>query len=340
MIVYVLAKFDKVTLHAKSFCFILGEAMTRFAKYAWGVLIYNISVIIWGTYVRATGSGAACGAHWPLCNGEVIPLAPQTATLVEYSHRLMSGLALISTVILIVWAFRAYPKKHLARVGATLSLLFMISEALVGAGLVLFKLAGENTSIVRAFTTSIHLVNTFLLLAVLTLTAWWASGGRALHIRSDKRSWLFIIGFVAMLIVGTSGAIAALGDALFPAQSFAAGFAADLDPTSHLFLRLRVFHPFIAIAVGLYVMILSASFGLAHAPSKRFAVALIALIAVQWIVGVVNVLLLAPAWMQMFHLLITDALWITFILMIATLFGDAATVVETLGDSPLPLPAK
>lgn len=320
--------------------------MTQFPKFAWGVLIYNVAVIIWGTYVRATGSGAACGAHWPLCNGEVIPLAPQTATLVEYSHRLMSGLAIISVVILIVWAFRAYPKKHLARVGATLSLLFMISEALVGAGLVLFKLAGENTSIVRAFTTSLHLVNTFLLLAALTLTAWWASGGRALHWQSNVKSWMFVVGFIGMLMIGVSGAIAALGDALFPAQTLAAGFAADLDPTSHLFLRLRIFHPFIAIAVGLYVMILSASFGLTHAQAKRFAITLIAIIAFQWIVGVVNVLLLAPAWMQMFHLLITDALWITFILMSATLFGDTAIlppcgdVVETLGNSPLPLPAK
>jgi len=314
--------------------------MTRFVKYAWGVLAYNVAVILWGTYVRATGSGAACGAHWPLCNGEVIPLAPQTATLVEYSHRLMSGVALISVVILIVWAFRAYPQKHLARVGATLSLIFIISEALVGAGLVLFKLAGDNTSITRAFTTSIHLINTFLLLATLTLTAWWASGGRALHIRSDRKSWLFIIGVVGMLVLGASGAIAALGDALFPSQTFTAGVAADLDPTSHLFLRLRIFHPFIAIAVGLYLMILSASFGLAHTRAKRFAATLIAIIAVQWIVGVVNVLLLAPAWMQMLHLLVTDALWITFILMMATLFGDAATVVETLVASPLPLPAK
>ena len=316
------------------------NTLTRFAKYAWGVLIYNVAVILWGTYVRATGSGAACGAHWPLCNGEVIPLAPQTAVIIEYSHRLMSGLALIAVIILIVWAFRAYPQKHLARLGATLSLLFMLSESLVGAGLVLFKLAGENTSVVRAFTTSIHLVNTFLLLAVLTLTAWWASGGRALRLRLDKKGWLFILGVISILILGASGAIAALGDVLFPSQTFAAGFAADLDPASHLFLRLRIFHPFIAIGVGLYVMILSASFGLTQPQAKRFAAALIALIAVNWIVGVVNVLLLAPAWMQMFHLLITDALWITFILMLAVLFGDAATDVETLDASPQPLPAK
>ncbi len=314
--------------------------MTRFAKYAWAVLIYNVAVILWGTYVRATGSGAACGAHWPLCNGEVIPLAPQTATLVEFSHRLMSGLALVSVVILTAWAFRAYSQKHLVRLGAALSLLFMLSEALVGAGLVLFRLAGDNTSVIRAFTTSIHLVNTFLLLAAITLTAWWASGGRAFYIRPDKKGGLFIIGVVGILVLGTSGAIAALGDALFPATSLEQSFALDFSSASHLFLRLRIFHPLIALAVGLYLMILAASFGLTHSQAKRFAAMLIIIIAVQWIGGVLNVVLLAPVWMQMLHLLIADVLWIVFILMMATVFGDTVTVVESLDASPLPLPVK
>jgi heme A synthase len=314
--------------------------MTRFAKYAWGVLLYNVAVIIWGTYVRATGSGAACGAHWPLCNGEVIPLAPQTATLVEFSHRLMSGLALILVITLTVWAFRTFPRRHLTRIGSTWSLLFIISEALVGAGLVLFKLAGENTSIMRAFATSLHLVNTFLLLAALTLTAWWASRPSVFHWRFDRRGWLFLFGMIGMLVVGASGAIAALGDALFPSTSLAQGIALDLSSTAHLFLRLRIFHPVIAIGVGLYLIILAASFGLTRQSTKGFAVGLIVLIVVQWIAGVVNVVLLAPVWMQMLHLLIADVLWIVFILMIATACGHAVTVVEAVDSSPLPLPVK
>ena len=68
--------------------------MSRFAKYSWIVLVYNLVVILWGAYVRATGSGAGCGSHWPLCNGEVIPRAPEVETLVEFTHRLSSGLGI------------------------------------------------------------------------------------------------------------------------------------------------------------------------------------------------------------------------------------------------------
>jgi heme A synthase len=142
--------------------------LTRFAKYAWGVLAYNILVILWGAYVRATGSGAGCGSHWPLCNGEVIPRAEQVETLIEFAHRLTSGLSLLLVVGLLVWAFRSYPKGHLVRLGAGLSMFFIITEALVGAGLVLFEWVAQDVSSGRVISMAVHLVNTFLLLASLT----------------------------------------------------------------------------------------------------------------------------------------------------------------------------
>ena len=109
--------------------------LTRFAKYAWGTLAYNVAVVVWGAYVRATGSGAGCGKHWPTCQGAVIPRAPQIETLVEFSHRLTSGLAFLAVLGLFVWAWRAYPKKHIVRTGAALSMGFILLESLVGAGL-------------------------------------------------------------------------------------------------------------------------------------------------------------------------------------------------------------
>ena len=151
------------------------------SQFAWGVLAYNLAVILWGAYVRASGSGAGCGAHWPLCNGEVIPRAPSVATLIEYSHRLTSGLALLGVVALLVWTWRACAAGHPARRGAVLSLLFIITEAAVGAGLVLFELVADNATMARAMFMAAHLVNTFLLVAALTLTAWWLSGGGPLR---------------------------------------------------------------------------------------------------------------------------------------------------------------
>jgi cytochrome c oxidase assembly protein subunit 15/protoheme IX farnesyltransferase len=148
----------------------------RFARYAWAVLVYNLGVVLWGAYVRATGSGAGCGNHWPLCNGPVTPDTPAHATLIEFTHRMMSGLDLALVVVLVAWAFRVFPRRHPARLGAALSGVFLITEALVGAALVLLEHVARNASANRAWSLSAHLINTLTLLAFLTLTAWWAGG--------------------------------------------------------------------------------------------------------------------------------------------------------------------
>jgi len=158
-----------------------GSAVARFA---WAVLAYNLAVILWGAYVRASGSGAGCGSHWPLCNGVVIQPSPSAATLVEYSHRLTSGLALLSVVTLAGWTWRTTKPGDPARVGAAASLFFMLTEAALGAGLVLFRLVADNATMARALFMGAHLLNTFILLKALTLTAWWLSVARGPASRS------------------------------------------------------------------------------------------------------------------------------------------------------------
>jgi heme A synthase len=207
------------------------------------------------------------------------------------------------------------------RRGAAFALFFVLTEALVGAGLVLFELVADNASMTRAFATSIHLVNTFLLLAALTLTAWWASGGPPVRVRGQgARNWALGVGFVAMLVLGMAGAITALGDTLFPPDSLADGLRQDLDPTANFMIRLRVVHPVIAVATGFYLILIAGLPDVTgeHPHSKRFARALVALFVIQLIAGVVNVLLLAPVWMQQLHLLLADLNWIVFVLLAAS----------------------
>jgi cytochrome c oxidase assembly protein subunit 15 len=114
----------------------------RYAIYAWAVLAYNLLVILWGAFVRASGSGAGCGSHWPLCNGEVV----RVATLIEFSHRMTTGLAGLLVIGLVVWAFRAFPRRSTVRLGAALSLAFIIIEGLVGALQVRQGLPAQNDS--------------------------------------------------------------------------------------------------------------------------------------------------------------------------------------------------
>jgi heme A synthase len=269
------------------------------------VLAYNLLVVLWGAYVRATGSGAGCGAHWPLCNGVVVPRAPAAATTIEFTHRLMSGGALILVAILVLWAFRAYPRQHPVRLGAALSGIFLVTEALIGAGLVLFQWVAQNASLARAVSLSLHLVNTLTLLACLALTAWWASGGAPVRFAGPHR-WTVAAVLGGMMVLGISGAIAALGDTLFPASSLAAGLRQDISPAVHFLLRLRMWHPVLAMLAGGFAAIASVRL--------RFGIVPLLLVFAQLIAGMINMVLLAPVWMQLVHLLLADLLWIALVL--------------------------
>lgn len=312
--------------------------LSRFAKFAWGVLGYTLLVILWGAFVRATGSGAGCGSHWPLCNGEVIPYQPATATLIEFTHRIMSGLSLVLVVALFIWGFRAFTKGNPVRLGVSLSLLFIITESLVGAGIVLLEFVGTDESIGRAVSIVIHLLNTFILLASITLTAWWASGGDPIKLREFRLSTgLLLVGLLGTLLMGASGALAALGDTLFPAQSVLQGIQQEFSSTAHFLLRLRILHPTISIIVGIYLII---AIGVINLQTKDwtlrwFARSLTILIVVQLGAGFLNVLLLAPVWMQIIHLLLADLVWITLVLLSATDFSvrEARTAGEVAANS-------
>ena len=320
----------------------------QFTNFAWGALGFNVLVILWGAYVRATGSGAGCGAHWPLCNGEVIPRSPQLETVIEFSHRLSSGLAFIFVAILFIWAFRLFPRRHPARFGATLSMIFITTEALVGAGLVLFELVAQDTSMERVYSMAIHLINTFLLLASLALTVWWSTGRPFISLKSRALTWAFGLAFFGVLILGVSGAITALGDTLFPVDSLAAGLQQDMNSAAHFTIRVRIWHPIIAVIVGSFLILLSGALALFtndelkklrqhEKPANTeeiarlqsiewFALTLIGITVLQLIAGLINVFLLAPVWMQLVHLFLADSVWISLIFLAASVLAEKAQV--------------
>ena len=311
--------------------------LSGLARFAWAVLAYNIGVILWGAYVRATGSGAGCGEHWPLCNGVVMPPEPSVATLIEFSHRITSGFALVSVVVLLALVWRACGPGHPARRGAVWTVVFMLIEAGVGAGLVLFRLVADNDTMARAMFMAVHLLNTFVLLAWLTLTAWWLSGGRVLAANASwsLKVWLSAA-TVGLLLVGVSGAVAALGNTLYPDGSLAEGLAADLSPTSHLFIRLRILHPAFAVITSVGLILGASRIARGRGVvAQRFARFVASLAALQVALGAVNVILHAPVWMQLVHLLVADLLWIAFVLLGASALAvsSAQTALATRPES-------
>ena len=299
--------------------------LARYATYAWGVLLYNLVVILWGAYVRASGSGAGCGSHWPLCNGEVVPQAPRVQTLVEFSHRMTTGLAGVLVLGLVIGAFLVFPRGDRVRWGASLALLLIIVEGLVGAAQVLMGLTADDASVSRAVIGSIHLANTFVMLGAMCLTAWWASGGAPLQLRGQALlTSVFAVGLLGVLLAGASGAVTALGDTLFPSRSLAEGLQQDFSGASHFLIQLRVIHPILAVLVGVY-SIFAGALAAARRPSRTtrwFARALIAIFVAQLIVGVANVALLAPIAVQIFHLFLADLVWLTLVLAAAAALAE------------------
>ena len=302
-------------------------SLSRFARYAWVVVAYNILVFLWGAFVRATGSGAGCGDHWPLCNGQVIPRPDEIETVIEFSHRVTSGIALLMVVGLLIWALRLFPKGHIVRVGAIASMILMIIEALIGAGLVLLQLVADNVSVARAFALALHLANTFLLLAAMTLTAWWASGGAAPIWRGQTRKWLILLpAFIGTLLVGSTGAVTALGDSLLQLCVLPGTVAQPAE--GNFLVDLRYIHPILGMLMGAYSLVL-ASMAVRQVPSRQtwlLAWGTASVFVFQILLGGINVYLQAPVWMQLVHLFFADIAWMLLVLLGAVLLASPAPI--------------
>jgi len=274
-------------------------------------------VILWGAYVRASASGAGCGSHWPLCNGEVVPRSPQLATIIEFTHRITSGLALFAVLGLVIWSAVSFPSGHRVRRAAMVSLIFIVMEALLGAGLVLLQLVAQDASSGRAFYLSLHLVNTLFLLGALALAAWFSREPLE-SARSGRRSFVMTGTLPVAILVSVTGAIAALGDTLFPSSSLIEGMRQDAATTASFLVRLRIVHPILAVFAAAYFASVAITV-LRSKPQGAIArIALFVLVATlaQLGAGAINLALLAPIGMQILHLFLADLVWISLVLLV------------------------
>ncbi len=302
--------------------------LNRFAKYAWFVLAYNILVVLWGVFLRASKSGDGCGQHWLTCHGEVVPSAPELKTIIEFSHRIMSALDGLIVLILVVSAIIIWRKDRTTSAVMKMaigSFIFVLVEGLIGAGLVLTGNTAGSYSASRPLWAMGHLISTFILLTFMSLMAWYASGGKVFSLRLQRKNLLLLaIGVLGILLVGMSGSLAALSNMLFPSQSLAEGIAKDFSDASHYLLRLRISHPILSVATSVYLFFLSMwiSKKSEEVWTKKFAGYLALLLLVQVVFGGLTLVMLAPIVMQVGHLLLADLVWIMFVLMWASFLAE------------------
>lgn len=278
--------------------------------WAWATLAFFVFVVLEGAIVRITGSGAGCGDHWPLCNGEVLPHHPRLATVIEFAHRSLTGISTAMFALLIGWVFRATDKGNPARRAAVVAGILLLTEAALGAVLVLGHYVEKNASAARVLVQGVHFTNTLLLLAATTVTAVLL---RPVRVTSEKRppAVPFWLALAATIVVGATGSVAALADTIYPSPNLSAAIAADFAASSPLLIRMRWIHPAASALLVMACMWLALAF--LRAGQRVAARLVLANLLVQLVIGVANVLLLAPAWVQVLHLLGADVFWITLV---------------------------
>jgi cytochrome c oxidase assembly protein subunit 15 len=298
-------------------------ASSALRRFAWGVLVYFIAVILWGTLVRATGSGAGCGNHWPLCNGTVMQHSASVNTMIEFTHRLTSGLSFFMVVGLAAWTFAGTGRGHLARAAAVASVAFTLIEATLGALLVKLGLTAQSQSPLRPAYLALHLTNTLLLVAALTLSAHLLSRTKG-YLRGSIRlvaPFGALATIVVVMMVGVTGSLAALGDTLFPASSLGLALAQDFSPASGWLVRWRWTHPTVAFVASIFLiwLLVRAARRSAAWDNRGLSALVLLLLAAVYTLGLLDVFLLAPLWVQVAHLLAADTLWATLVVLTARL---------------------
>ncbi|WP_347356641.1 COX15/CtaA family protein [Bdellovibrio sp.] len=290
--------------------------MTRsqYKKFAFSLLIYTVLVILWGAWVRISHSGDGCGDTWPLCHGRLIPEAERGKTWVEYGHRLMSGI--YGLVVIYFWwvARKIYQPGHFARKAALATLIFTITEALLGAKLVLFKLVTTNDTPYRAFVMALHQVNSFMLTGAVALVAVAAlSQAETQQPSSSKQVYRFFPWII--VVIGITGAWASLSNSLFPTENLWDGFMADFSSDSHFLIRIRGLHPVLALLGGgglaLYFWLKAQTAELQVIQKRSLQMSLLLIFGIMF--GIGTLLLHAPVWMKIVHLALAHSIWVVML---------------------------
>jgi cytochrome c oxidase assembly protein subunit 15 len=304
--------------------------ISRVARFAWTALYWTVAVVLWGAYVRATGSGAGCGNRWPLCDGDVVGASAKPQTIAEFTHRITSVISLLMVTGLVVWCWRVTKKGDWARYSTVLAAGFLANEALLGAALVLLKHVANDQSAGRILLLCLHSGNTFLLLAMLSLTAIWLSNGnRSFRFSRKWREVSFIgVTLLTTMLAGIMGAVAALADTLFPSTSLHSSLMQDFGSVTPALLHFRLFHPPAALITACYVPWIVLRSSTSRNRFSRSAIALVISVPVQIGVGIANVLFLAPVWLQIAHLFVADVLWVLLVVVSADLVLERAGIGE------------
>ena len=260
--------------------------------------------------MRLSHSGEGCGPHWPSCHGGyLIDKNAESKTWIEWIHRATSGFFGLLVLLINIVTFIKVTPRHPLRKGVLLTLFLTVTEALIGARLVLAGLTTDNSSFMRAWTMNLHLLNSLLLMGSL-FVCWRMALGKKYHWLVIKKKPV-IIGILLFFIIAFFGSFSALSSSLFPSSSLWGGFLDDFNPRSHFLIRLRIWHPILALlgGLGLFYWFWQGSFW----KNKKTKKILILSLSLALLSGLLNLILLSPVFLKLTHLVAVYLLEISFL---------------------------
>lgn len=277
----------------------------KLKKITFFLLLYTLIVILWGAWVRISHSGDGCGDSWPLCHGQFIPSAEQKKTWVEFSHRITSGLFGLFIIAIFLYIRRS----NLSALSKKISfwtLIFTITEALLGAKLVLFRLVGSDDSMFRAFAMSLHQLNSLLLSGSIALLYF---SFKHHELKPNLKKIFLPLGFI---LICMTGAWAALSTTLFPSENLLSGLMADLNQNSHWLVQLRISHPLLALTIGSALALYFWYDGIQSQNRTRQFYSYLTAVTFLFglLFGIMTLFALSPIWMKIAHLCLAHVMWI------------------------------
>ncbi len=307
--------------------------LSKFSKFTVYILIFNLLVIGYGVFVRASKSGDGCGSHWPLCNGNSHPLNGPISRIVEGAHRVSTSLDGLLVVVMLFWALYGFPRKAQVKTFALITFAFIIVEGLIGAILVKGRLVADNASADRAFVMSFHVISTFMLVGAMTLSIFTGSHRKLALKGQGAVGWMLGLSFLVTCVLGVSGAISALGHTLDPVHNV---LKAAANPTTFWMVRLQPMHPYLAVAGGMF-LVLTATLVAYLRPSpavRRSAAVFMGAFGLEMLVGIINIKMFAPIAVQMIHLASADALVVSLVWFIAEAIREGVPQREASEAEP------
>ena len=280
--------------------------------FAWFVLLLTILVIISGDIVQITGSGAGCGESWPKCNNELLPDVTNKNTIIEFIHRILTTIVGFCIIALALFARILLGKNHFCTKATYTAIFFLVTEILIGAMLVRFGWVEFDMSWGRVIVDSLHVLNTFFLVATLASSTQYKSGTYLSNYLKNTRT--LIIAVIIFLIIAVTGALNSLADLLY-IESMP---ASQKNNIYNFLISVRALHPFIAITGGITIAYIFLTFSdrLLAIYQKKLIIIILATIGVQFFIGILNIFLMTPLIIQIIHLVLANILWISIVLFI------------------------